>query len=64
MNHNNIKWESCLGVCTDRARVMAGEYVGFQALIRQKALEIIKTHCLINPESLESQNVVPHQITY
>jgi hypothetical protein len=47
MDHNNIKWENCLGVCTDRARDMSGQYGGLQALIRQKAPERIWTYCLI-----------------
>lgn len=48
MNCNNINWENCLGVCTDGAKAMAGHYGGLQALIRQKAPEMIWTHCLIN----------------
>lgn len=41
MNHNNIKWKKCLGVCTDGARAMAGHFSGHQALIRHKAPEMI-----------------------
>ncbi|KAL4099012.1 hypothetical protein QTP88_023513 [Uroleucon formosanum] len=59
MNCNNINWENCLGVCTDGARAMAGHYGGLQALIRQKAPEMIWTHCLIHRESLASQNMCP-----
>ncbi|KAL4148669.1 hypothetical protein QTP88_002841 [Uroleucon formosanum] len=57
MDHNNIKWENCLGVCTDGARAMSGQYGGLQALIRQKAPEMIWTHCLIHREALASQNI-------
>jgi protein involved in ribonucleotide reduction len=28
MDHNNIKWENCLGVCTDGTRAMSGQYGG------------------------------------
>ncbi|XP_022167751.1 protein FAM200A-like [Myzus persicae] len=38
---------------------MAGHYGGLQTFIRQKALEMIWTHCLIHRESLASQNMCP-----
>ncbi|XP_022162790.1 zinc finger BED domain-containing protein 5-like, partial [Myzus persicae] len=44
MDHNYIKWENCLGVCTNGARAMSGQYGGLQALIRQKVPEIIWTY--------------------
>lgn len=51
MDHNNIKWEYCLGVCTDGTRAMSGQYGRLQALIQQKAPEMIWTHCLIHREA-------------
>jgi len=36
---------------------MSGQYGGLQALIRQKAPEMIWTHCLIHREALASQNI-------
>jgi len=48
MVHNNIKWDNCLCVCTDGARTMSDKYGRLQALSRQKAPEIIWTHCLIH----------------
>lgn len=48
MNHNNTKWENDLSVCTIGARAITGNYGGLQALIRQKAPEMIWTYCFIH----------------
>ena len=47
MTENNINWENCVGVCTDGARAMSGQYGGLQALIKTKAASVKWTHCVI-----------------
>jgi hypothetical protein len=37
MDHNNIKWENYLGVCTDGARAMSGQYGGFSGFNSTKS---------------------------
>ncbi|XP_069059533.1 zinc finger BED domain-containing protein 5-like [Pleurodeles waltl] len=52
MVQNQIDWERCVGVCTDGGRSMAGCYQGLQACIRSKALNAVRTHCIIHREAL------------
>lgn len=59
MIENNIKWENCVGVCTDGARAMSGQYGGLQALIKTKAPNVKWTHCVIHREALAAKNVTP-----
>lgn len=59
MVENNIKWENCVGVCTDGARAMSGEYGGLQALVKIKAPNAKWTHCIIHRESLAAKNITP-----
>ncbi|XP_023233665.1 SCAN domain-containing protein 3-like [Centruroides sculpturatus] len=41
----DIKWENCVGVSTDGARSMSGQYGGLQALIKTEAPNAKWTHC-------------------
>lgn len=59
MIENNIKWENCVGVCTDGARAMSGQYGGLQALIKTKAPNVKWTHCVIHREALAARNITP-----
>lgn len=59
MVENNIKWENCVGVCTDGARAMSGQYGGLQALIKTKAPNVKWTHCVIHREALAAKNISP-----
>ncbi|XP_072377949.1 protein FAM200C-like [Diabrotica undecimpunctata] len=46
MTENNINWDNCVGVCTDGAQAMYGQYGGLQALIKTKATKCkIDTLC-------------------
>lgn len=59
MVENKIQWENCVGVCTDGARAMSGQYGGLQALIKTKAPNAKWTHCIIHREALAAKNISP-----
>ncbi|CAK1583377.1 unnamed protein product [Parnassius mnemosyne] len=59
MIENNIKWENCVGVCTDGAQAMSGQYGGLQALIKTKAPNVKWTHCVIHREALAAKKITP-----
>ena len=48
----NISWASLCGVCTDGAPTMLGAKSGFQTLIKNKAPNLVTTHCFIHREAL------------
>ncbi|KAM3868917.1 zinc finger BED domain-containing protein 5-like [Diretmus argenteus] len=54
-----IKWEDCVGVCTDGAQAMAGKRSGLQALIKRAAPNAVWTHCIIHREALASKQLSP-----
>ncbi len=54
-----IKWEDCLGICTDGAQTMAGKRGGLQALIKRVAPKAQWTHCIIHREALASRQLSP-----
>ena len=47
-----IKWEHVIGVCTDGAPAMIGCRSGFQTLVKEKCLDVIRTHCTIHRQAL------------
>ena len=54
-----LKWENCIGVCTDGAGAMMGKRAGFVAKVKElmplwKALRF--THCLIHWEALAAKH--------
>lgn len=57
VTENNLDWEKCIGLCTDGARSMSGQYGGLQALIRSRAPYAMWTHCIIHREVLASKAV-------
>lgn len=57
MTENNLDWEKCIGLCTDGARSMSGQYGGLQALIRSRAPYAMWTHCIIHREVLASKSM-------
>jgi hypothetical protein len=59
IKEKNIKWSDCVGVCTDGARVMAGNSQGLRALIKQSAPEAVWTHCIIHRKSLATKELYP-----
>ncbi|XP_029655586.1 protein FAM200A-like [Octopus sinensis] len=56
---NNIEWINCVGLCTDGAQSMSGNKSGLQALVKNRAPEIIWTHCMLHRSALVSKNMSP-----
>ena len=44
----DLKWEDCVGICTDGAQAMAGKRGGLQALIKRVSPNVQWTHCIIH----------------
>ncbi|XP_030298054.1 zinc finger BED domain-containing protein 5-like [Sparus aurata] len=55
----NLKWEDCVGICTDGAQAMAGKRGGLQALIKRVSPNVQWTHCMIQREALASKQLSP-----
>lgn len=56
-DENDIKWNNCIGLCTDGAQSMSGHKAGLQALVKKKAPEVIWTHCMLHRAALVSKNM-------
>ncbi|XP_077291335.1 zinc finger BED domain-containing protein 5-like [Arctopsyche grandis] len=54
---NDIKWNNCVGLCTDGAHSMSGHKAGLQALVKKKAPHAIWTHCMLHRAALVSKNM-------
>ncbi|XP_063323043.1 zinc finger BED domain-containing protein 5 [Pelmatolapia mariae] len=54
-----LKWEDCVGICTDGAQAMAGKRGGLQALIKRVSPNVQWTHCMIHREALASKQLSP-----
>ena len=52
-----ISWASLCGVCTDGAPAMLGAKSGFQTLVKDKAPNLVTTHCFIHREALASKTL-------
>ena len=59
MKEANLKWEDCVGICTDGAQAMAGKRGGLQALIKRVSPDLQWTHCMIHREALASKQLSP-----
>ena len=53
----NISWASLCGVCTDGAPTMSGAKSGFQTFVKNKASNLVTTHCFIHREALASKTL-------
>lgn len=51
----DLKWEDCVGICTDGAQAMAGKRAGLQALIKRVSPDVQWTHCMIHREALSPE---------
>ena len=58
----NITWASLCGVCTDGAPAMLGAKSGFQTLVKNKAPNLLTTHCFIHWKALASKTL-PDDLT-
>ncbi|XP_022180962.1 zinc finger BED domain-containing protein 5-like [Myzus persicae] len=54
---HDVIWMKCVGLCTDGARAMAGQYNWLQGLVKAVAPNIKWTHCIIHREALASKDL-------
>ncbi|XP_030580905.1 zinc finger BED domain-containing protein 5-like [Archocentrus centrarchus] len=59
LTENGLKWENCIGVCSDGAQTMAGKRKGLRALIETASPHAEWTHCIIHREALASRQLSP-----
>uniref|UniRef100_A0A8C7Y7X1 DUF4371 domain-containing protein n=1 Tax=Oryzias sinensis TaxID=183150 RepID=A0A8C7Y7X1_9TELE len=57
LTENGLKWENCIGVCSDGAQTMAGMKKGLRALIKKASPNVEWTHCVIHREALASRKL-------
>ena len=55
----NIKWNNCVGLCTDGVRAMEGAIGDLRVLVKQKAPNAAWTHCFVHREALASTKLSP-----
>ena len=53
----NINWASLCGVCTDGTPALLEAKSGFQTLVKNKAPNLVTTHCFIHWEALASKTL-------
>ena len=53
-----LKWEDCVGVCSDRAATMLGKNVGFHAKVKSlNSGPITYTQCIIHQKALTTKKI-------
>ena len=52
LEHCELKWKNCVGICTDDAPSMTGCLKGFVFIAQKQNSNIIHTHCFIYREAL------------
>lgn len=52
-----LRWNNCVGVCTDGAGAMLGKNKGLSAMVRNVAPHVRFTHCMIHREALASKTL-------
>ncbi|XP_057706890.1 zinc finger BED domain-containing protein 5 [Corythoichthys intestinalis] len=57
LTENGLKWEKCIGVCSDGAQTMSGMRKGVRALIKKASPNAQWTHCVIHREALASRHL-------
>ena len=53
----NISWASLCGVCSDGVPAMLGAKSGFQTFVKNKAPNLVTTHCFIHRKVLASKTL-------
>uniref|UniRef100_UPI00358F083F SCAN domain-containing protein 3-like n=1 Tax=Myxine glutinosa TaxID=7769 RepID=UPI00358F083F len=56
---HSLRWEDCVGVCTDGAASMTGRRSGVIKLIQDVAAEASWTHCFLHYEALAAKEMSP-----
>jgi len=59
LTEHGLKWENCVGFCSDGAQTMSGKRRGLQALIKRVSPNAQWTHCVIHREALASRQLSP-----
>lgn len=54
-----LRWDMCVAVCTDGARAMVGNSVGFLGLVKKVNSAVAFTHCMLHREALASKELSP-----
>ncbi|XP_023242879.1 SCAN domain-containing protein 3-like [Centruroides sculpturatus] len=55
-----LEWKNCCGVCTDGAKAMTGQNIGFKSFFKAAHYDHITfTHCLIHREALAAKKLAP-----
>ena len=54
-----LDWKDCCGICTDGAKAMTGENIGFKSFVKAANNSITFTHCFIHREALASKQIAP-----
>jgi len=54
-----LDWKDCCGICTDGAKAMSGENIGFKSFVKAANNSITFTHCFIHREALASKQIAP-----
>lgn len=49
---NNIKWQSCISICSDGAASMTGSIKGFTTLAKKENCNITTNHCFLHRQAL------------
>nr|ABF20550.1 transposase [Danio rerio] len=57
MTDNSVDWSRCIGVCTDGAAAMTGKHSGVVTLIKEKAPNVVGTHCMLHREALVAKRI-------
>ncbi|XP_076047489.1 zinc finger BED domain-containing protein 5-like [Oratosquilla oratoria] len=57
MEQNSIDWLRCVGVCTDGAAAMTGKRSGVIAFIKERAPNVVSTHCMLHREALVAKRI-------
>ena len=55
-SQSGLSWDRCVGICTDGAASMTGKHSGTVARIREKAPNVMQTHCMIHREVLAAKH--------
>ena len=57
LEHCELKWKSCVGICADGAPSMTGPLKGYVFIAQKQNSNIIHTHCFIHREALVAKTL-------